>query len=788
MGRTSSSFFIQTAASGYVAVTPRIGGGVDGYRKPAGASWSGPQLLLGSREDVLGVALIESTYGNLEMVVLESGRLSHYYNPPGKRWFATGSLPGNQRVYAGPAFIQNQLASPGNPGNFEVLAVVEQGLAHWYRDNSTVTWAGPQVIYAGDFRAVSLMQTNYPGNPLEAVALRGSQLVHLYRDPNTMVWSLLGMPPAGGVVGAPGVIQSNHGQQGNFEVAAPVAGGGLAHYWRDNDGGNVWHGPTWIGGPPAIAAALIQDSQGRLEAVGLGPDFALSRFVRDDGMTWKWMPADIGGRLPCPASLGGQAMLPLDLGIVGIHAAALRTGKVVYFAFSDQDAMIGVSRVFEPAHGTVSEPAGGGNQFCSGHAFLPDGKLVVFGGHDPEAERRSLHVFDPDQESWTREPDMPRGRWYPTATALPDGRLMVISGALTAGVPMSGAAVNNSLAFYDGAKPFGQRMSAEIPLPSPWAQSFAAFGAIDLYPFVFVLPSGQLMVHSRNTTRLYDTASNQWGPEMVAVSAHSRTYPGEGSAVLLPLSPANGYRPRVLVLGGGGADPSQLTADTPATNTAEILDLGAMQPSWRSTAPMTYPRVMVDAVLLPDGTVLAVGGGTIGRADNTTGQVLTPELFDPVTETWTLMCDVRVPRGYHGSAILLPDGRVALAGKDGAFQADIYQYPDHRIELFSPPYLFKGGQPEITAIPTQITYGAAFTLEFSSAAPISRVLLMRPGAVTHQCNMEQRQVVLDHVPISSTRLSVTPPPNANLAPPGQYMCFLLDSAGVPSVAGFTALG
>jgi hypothetical protein len=384
---------------------------------------------------------------------------------------------------------------------------------------------------------------------------------------------------------------------------------------------------------------------------------------------------------------------------------------------------------------------------------------------------------------------MPRGRWYPTCTALPDGRVMTISGSLNAGVPATGADVNNTLMLYDPRPPDpGQRQGPDVALPSPWASSFASFGSIDLYPWVFVLPSGQLLVHSRNTSRTYDVGANSWGPEIVANYQFSRTYPGEGSAVLLPLSPANGYTPRILVLGGGGANPSDLTPDTPATNTAEILDLGAASPAWRFTQSMQFGRVMVDGVLLPDGKVLAVGGSSTGRNDNTPRPVLTPELFDPATETWTRLSPVRVPRGYHGSAILLPDGRVALAGKDGSFQADIFKYPDHRVEMFSPPYLFAGSRPAITSIPAQVSYGDQFTIGFSSAAPAARAVLMRPGAVTHQFNMDQRLVELALTQPTSATLSATAPPNPNVAPPGHYLCFLIDGAGVPSVAAFLRLG
>jgi hypothetical protein len=127
--RTSSSFFIQTAAKDHWTVAPRLGGGVDGYTRSAqAAAWTGPQILFGSQFDVRACAVIESTYGNLEMIVLEGGGLRHYYYVPGQRWYGALKLPGTQRVDGGPAFIQGNI---GSPGNFEVVAIVEQGLAHW---------------------------------------------------------------------------------------------------------------------------------------------------------------------------------------------------------------------------------------------------------------------------------------------------------------------------------------------------------------------------------------------------------------------------------------------------------------------------------------------------------------------------------------------------------------------------------------------------------------------------------------------------------------------------------
>ncbi len=786
MARTSSSFFIQTSFGDYVGVAPRLGGGADIYTLSGRPGiWAGPETPFGSESDVEGVALIELADQSQEMMTRAGGQLLRYTQTRGQRWHGFETLPGDPPVLVGPAFIQSNI---GGTDGYEVVAVVQQGLAHWHRGSADASWAGPEVFAAGSFAGVSLIQSNYGKGNLEVIALEADHLVHFSRDSATMAWTRLEVPTASaGVSGPPGFIQSSSGQQDDFEVVAPLSGGGLAHYRRENDNNEAWQAPTRFGTAAASAAALIQNFAGQLEAMALGPKRSLIRFVRDEG-TGRWSQTDVAQLAPCDPATAGLAAPPTSLEMVGIHAAVLRTGHVVYFAFTD-DMSGGVSRVFDPADATVTTPSGGGNQFCSGHVFLPDGRLFVAGGHTPEEETRSIHIFDPIGNAWSKEPDMPRGRWYPTCTALPDGRVLVISGSMVAGSEAS-ADINNTLAFYDRspADP-QQRLTPEIPLPSPWSTStsFTGFPTIDMYPFVFVLPSGQLFVHSRNTTRTYDTGSDVWGPEILAVYPYSRTYPGEGSTVLLPLSAANGYTAKILAIGGGGADPDQLTEDTPATNTAEIIDMSDQQPAWRSTAPMNSGAVLIDAVLLPDGKVFAAGGSATGRANLAAHLSLTTEIYDPATETWASMCGIRVPRGYHGTAILLPDGRVAMAGKDGMFQVDIMMYPERRIELFSPPYVFVTDRPAITDMPPQIAYDMAFTVGYSSIAEVHRVVLMRPGSVTHQVNMEQRLIEVEHTHPSPTTLSVTAPPNPNIAPPGYYMCFLINEADVPSVASFTLL-
>jgi hypothetical protein len=143
---------------------------------------------------------------------------------------------------------------------------------------------------------------------------------------------------------------------------------------------------------------------------------------------------------------------------------------------------------------------------------------------------------------------------------------------------------------------------------------------------------------------------------------------------------------------------------------------------------------------------------------------------------------------YHSTAVLIPDGRVMRGGKDGQFQRDPYKYFEHRLELYSPPYLFAGTRPQIASAPSAAAYASDITIDSPTAENIGRVALVRLGAVTHSFHMDQRHIGLAITATSPTQLTVTLPPNSNIAPPGAYMLFLLDTAGIPSSASIIDLG
>jgi hypothetical protein len=422
-----------------------------------------------------------------------------------------------------------------------------------------------------------------------------------------------------------------------------------------------------------------------------------------------------------------------------VHSHLLPTGKVLFFPeFEDGDN----PRTWDPASGAITNlPHAGHNIFCSGHTFLPDGRLLVAGGHVASyVGLADSTLYDPFSNTWKRTPPMNAARWYPTATSLPDGTALVISGTIDENTD------NLLPQVYD-------------PVSNTYRDLTSAQREMAYYPWMFVLSDGRLFCAGpRGRGLLLDTRGTGSWAYSAFTAGGTRSY---GSAVMYG-------QDKVLIVGGG--DPPKATA--------EIIDLQAATPAWQATAPLSRPRRQHNTTLLPDGTVLVTGGSAGAGFNNKTDPVRNAELWDPATGQWTLLAAEERFRGYHSTALLLPDGRVLSAGgrKD-----------EPTAQVFSPPYLFKGPRPTLASAPAVVDWGASFTVQTPEAASISKVTLVRLSSVTHAINMNQRFNTLAFTRGTGS-LSVTAPANANLAPPGHYLLFLLSDQGVPSVAKVLRVG
>lgn len=496
-----------------------------------------------------------------------------------------------------------------------------------------------------------------------------------------------------------------------------------------------------------------------------------------------------------PASAGRWDVAPFTSGVIGVHAALLHTGAVLFWSFRPPDdpntdpnpPLYAVSTVLDLATGSLLHPSYEGplpdleNIFCGGHAFLPDGRLIVVGGDREGYVRptpvKAIHEFIPGGPGgghWHYLGDMRKPRWYPSATTLPDGRVLIAGGH--ARNDIAPVEVNNTFEVFDRASGLTPQ-TGTLDVLHPGA---------GLYPFLIVLPDQTALVHANTTTQFIDLHTFQPLPDKLEAADRpdraSRTYGVEGSVALLPLRPTSNppYRATVMMMGGGG--PAGGIA-APATASCEVLDLGAQPKRWRLTAPMTHPRVMPDSVLLPDGKVLVCNGSDRGQTDNSSAPVYDAEMFDPRTETWQLVANAVVARLYHATAILLPDARVLTAGTDGSWNQPPYNVGELRIELYSPPYLFRGARPTLAEAPAGVQFGQTFPITTPDAAAIDEVVIVRCGSVTHSVNFNQRLVELTVVSRTAGTIQVQAPPDGYVATPGIYLLFLLLD-GVPSVGKF----
>ena len=464
-----------------------------------------------------------------------------------------------------------------------------------------------------------------------------------------------------------------------------------------------------------------------------------------------------------PVTDGKWSTLSYTMPINPIHCGVTHTGKVLVVAGSenDPDEQEYRAAVWDPGTGTIVVQDLLWDVFCNGMAALPDGRWVIVGGneqYDPFYGEPRATVFDPATERFNQVENMAHGRWYATVTELTDGSLMAFSGLDETG------GFNKSVEIY--------------ALATGWNAEYVAPWTSPLYPRLHLLPDGNVFYAAEGTSsHLFNPTTKTWTLNVAhTVYNKNRTY---GSTILLPLRPETGYIPKVLSMGG----------DDPATATAEIIDLSAPTPTWRSTAPMSLPRIQMNAVILPTGKVLALGGSAINEDPSTAS--LAAELFDPVGETWASAGVGAYPRLYHSVALLLPDATVCVAGSNPVRGT----YEEH-MEIYSPSYLFAvdgsghvipAPRPTITSVPTEVGYGTKFNIRTPNPTDISSVVLVRPGSSTHSFDMEQRLVSLAFQPGASGTVKASAPPTGSIAPPGYYMLFLINQAGVPSAAKFIHL-
>jgi hypothetical protein len=476
--------------------------------------------------------------------------------------------------------------------------------------------------------------------------------------------------------------------------------------------------------------------------------------------------------------------------------------------------------------------------FCCHHVVLEDGRVLTAGGASAHPDHgtgiKAISVFNTANPAWEKIGEMREARWYPTLVTLEDGRILAFSGRLEqdpAAAPGTPRGIAATVELFN--PPFrgpGYR-TQDVALTAPHAMALHTYPGLHLvrggkifysgttwrYEPLLASPTGPVGTFSFRVT---GPAAGTWLNEGVSPAMNLRE---EGTSVLLP--PAQDGK--ILLIGGtravGHADTFTGPAAGSNPRSAEILDTRASPPSWSPAGPSgqtSFPRINASAVLLPDGTVFIVGGHnshkwapttppslprqasepadfpdphhpahTTPRFTGTSAFSLAAEIFDPVSNTFSTMASMGDPRTYHSACLLLPDGRVVCAGgvhptappeitpAGGTIPLNL-----KTMELFQPTYFFRGPRPKITRVLSlegpQLRYGGTCVVETPDAARIDQVILMRPGAMTHHTDSEQRLVTLGFTR-GAGKLDVQVVSDPTLAPPGFYMLWIVDDQRRP---------
>jgi hypothetical protein len=437
------------------------------------------------------------------------------------------------------------------------------------------------------------------------------------------------------------------------------------------------------------------------------------------------------------------------------------------------------------------------NLFCSSHSFLPDGRLLVAGGHvrdnnDPAKEgigEDDVNIFNPANNSWAVAGRMTQGRWYPSNVTLPSGETLIVSGYI------SGVASRNDV--------------PDLFTTNGIIKPFTASSDIPVYPYLHLWNNGRVFVAGPGpataSKSFYPYPNGTWNGLFTDITAPLDSH-YVGTSVTYDA--ANN---KILMAGG-----HSLTGNATVAN-AETIDLSNSSPFWQATSSMTYKRKFHNATVLPDGKVLVTGGTQCGGTNTIAcaeGAAHVPEMWNPQTGAWTSMAasPSGIPRAYHSVGLLLPDARVLVGGGglpaaggevvprvDGTpgtvtctdsnaptnINCRVFGHKD--VEIYSPPYLFtstgaEAPRPVINWAPDSISYMQNFTVNVDNPSSIAKVSLVRLPSVTHGLSYDQRAIFLTALPNGTSSLKVYSPILSEMAPPGHYMLFLINSSGVPSKA------
>ncbi|XP_062179562.1 aldehyde oxidase GLOX1-like [Phragmites australis] len=518
---------------------------------------------------------------------------------------------------------------------------------------------------------------------------------------------------------------------------------------------------------------------------------------------------------------GAWTIVSENSGVSAMHLAVMRHGKAIMFDTSTtgrslmrlpQDNCRIDPRAKQQgtmdcwAHAVEFDYNTGGlrslkiqtDTWCSSGAFDADGNLVQTGGYF-EGEKAVRYLSPCDTCDWLEHPNsFAEGRWYATQHVLPDGRFIVFGGRRAFS--------------YEFVPAPGQTNDKAVPMPL--LRETTDDVENNLYPFVNLLPDGNLFVFANDRSVIFDPRTGKVVRELPKLAGGGRNYPASAMSALLPLDLRNASgdpEPEVIICGGALKTALKLGENNtfqPALRDCARINLARPDAQWE-TEDMPVGRVMGDMLILPTGDLLLLNGAAKGCSGWGFARqpILTPVLYSPQQpqgSRFRPLAASTIARMYHSTSAVLPDATVLVAGgnTNTAYNFSGVDFPTEvRVERFAPPYLSEeldANRPEIDAasVPADgMRYGAPFTFRFSTPSEAVgeadvKVTMYAPPFTTHGYSMNQRLLILPITGFAdegrSFAVTVDAPAKPELAPPGYYLVFVV-AKDVPSIAAWVKI-
>jgi hypothetical protein len=376
---------------------------------------------------------------------------------------------------------------------------------------------------------------------------------------------------------------------------------------------------------------------------------------------------------------------------------------------------------------------------------------------------KDAYIFNVKTERFVKVNSMNYARWYPTLAEMGNGMVMTMSGLDNVGqVTMNNEMFN--------------------PKTDKW--STGPYRGFPTYPATFLTESGQLFFTGSNAG--YGPSTRAWRtPGFWNIKTDKfRPVPGipspqnleTSASVLLP--PAQ--KQTIMVLGGGGVGQSS----TSTARTA-LIDMAAPDPHWIRGPNLAEPTRYPITVLMPNDGVLVTGGSRYYRGMHGSDNRDT-RIYNVATNSFSQAANSITGRDYHSGGLLLPNGSILTLGGNPLFgnaQDTAPQTFNQEVDVYYPPYFFRGTRPRIVSAPKVLKLSRHYLIKVSSPASIQYLRLMRPDNPTHVTDVNARSIAVNFTRTSNGVLRISMPSNPNLVPPSYYMLFAVSERGLPS-AGY----